>query len=125
MLLSAATHMSALCVQANKLLPELRIQDAADSSDPSAAAAGGNSSSSSEPPPKHITTSGADHAVDEDTLAQCIGYFLRVCPGLNKTTIGELLGEPDRFYLKVRLWVGRCVCVWLYAVWSAICCEVD
>jgi hypothetical protein len=88
-------------VQANKLLPELRIQDAAaDSSDPAAAAAGG-SSSSSDPPPKHITTSSAEHAVDEDTLAQCIGYFLRACPGLNKTTIGELLGEPDRFYLKV------------------------
>jgi hypothetical protein len=83
------------------LLPELRIQDAAaDSSDPAAAAAGG-SSSSSDPPPKHITTSSAEHAVDEDTLAQCIGYFLRACPGLNKTTIGELLGEPDRFYLKV------------------------
>ncbi|WIA18254.1 hypothetical protein OEZ85_009722 [Tetradesmus obliquus] len=86
-------------LQANKLLPELRIQDAADSSDASAAAAGG--SSSSDPPPKHITTSSAEHAVDEDTLAQCIGYFLRVCPGLKKTTIGELLGEPDRFYLKV------------------------
>lgn len=39
--------------------------------------------------------------VDEDQLTLCIGYFLRVCPGLNKTTIGELLGEPDKFNLKV------------------------
>jgi hypothetical protein len=45
-------------------------------------------------------------------LAQCIGYFLRVCPGLNKTTIGELLGEPDRFYLKVGL------CLQSYVGWS-------
>jgi hypothetical protein len=50
--------------------------------------------------------------VDEDTLAQCIGYFLRVCPGLNKTTIGELLGEPDRFYLKVSLrCIGWCISI--------------
>lgn len=31
----------------------------------------------------------------------CLGRFLHVCPRLNKVAIGELLGEPDAFYLKV------------------------
>lgn len=44
---------------------------------------------------------GGKPALDEEALARCIGNFLRVCPGLQKTTIGELLGEPDPFYLKV------------------------
>ncbi|KXZ43436.1 hypothetical protein GPECTOR_90g522 [Gonium pectorale] len=34
-------------------------------------------------------------------LATRLGQFLLVCPGLNKTTIGELLGDPDAFYLEV------------------------
>lgn len=34
-------------------------------------------------------------------LATRLGHFLRTCPGLNKTTIGELLGDPDPFYLEV------------------------
>ncbi|KAG2488975.1 hypothetical protein HYH03_012417 [Edaphochlamys debaryana] len=34
-------------------------------------------------------------------LATRLGQFLRTCPGLNKTTIGELLGDPDPFYLQV------------------------
>ena len=37
----------------------------------------------------------------EAELAACLGRFLRACPGLNKTSIGELLGEPADFYLKV------------------------
>lgn len=81
--------------QANKLLPELRLPET------DADGLGDNA------PPKHIATSSSVHAVDEDTLAECIGYFLRVCPGLNKTTIGELLGEPDKFYLKVGLRWGE------------------
>eukprot|EP00775_Hariotina_reticulata_P002969 gene2969-3254_t len=80
-------------LQANKLLPVLQTPAAADSGDAAAQAA--------------KVPSAADKAaekaivVDEDQLTQCIGYFLRVCPGLNKTTIGELLGEPDKFNLKV------------------------
>ncbi|GLC38754.1 hypothetical protein PLESTM_000772100 [Pleodorina starrii] len=34
-------------------------------------------------------------------LASQLGQFLRICPGLNKVTIGELLGDPDPFYLQV------------------------
>ena len=30
-----------------------------------------------------------------------VARFLRVCPGLSKTTIGELLGEPSEFWLSV------------------------
>lgn len=41
--------------------------------------------------------------MDEDTLARYVGYFLRTCPGLSKVTIGELLGDPDKFFLKVGL----------------------
>ena len=37
----------------------------------------------------------------EDDLSVCLGRFLHVCPGLDKIAIGELLGEPDPFYLKV------------------------
>ncbi len=40
--------------------------------------------------------------VSEEELASCLGHMLRVCPGLSKATIGELLGEPDQFYLQVR-----------------------
>ena len=43
----------------------------------------------------------ADAGDDEDTLARYVGYFLRTCPGLSKVTIGELLGDPDKFFLKV------------------------
>ncbi len=30
-----------------------------------------------------------------------VARFLRVCPSLSKTTIGELLGEPSEFWLSV------------------------
>lgn len=30
-----------------------------------------------------------------------VAVFLRACPGLAKTTIGELLGEPSDFWLTV------------------------
>ena len=30
-----------------------------------------------------------------------VALWLRTCPGLAKTTIGELLGEPSEFWLKV------------------------
>ncbi len=82
--------------QANKLLPELRKAAAPDiAASPDASV----TSSSSTPD----ANGAAAAAVDEDELALCIGHFLRVAPGLNKTTIGELLGEPDQFYLKVEL----------------------
>lgn len=43
-------------------------------------------------------------------LAMRLGQFLRTCPGLNKTVIGELLGDPDVFYLQVRVCMAsRCV----------------
>eukprot|EP00983_Pelagomonas_calceolata_P107311 1159330-Pelagomonas_calceolata.AAC.12 len=45
--------------------------------------------------------------VSEDELAKCLGRFLHVCPRLNKVAIGELLGEPDAFYLKVC--IGQCL----------------
>ena len=54
------------------------------------------------PPPSDVAS--------EDELAACLGRFLHVCPGLNKVAIGELLGEPDPFYLKVRVWGSR---LWL------------
>lgn len=38
--------------------------------------------------------------MNEDDLALCLGRFLHSCPGLSKVAIGELLGEPDAFYLK-------------------------
>ena len=41
--------------------------------------------------------------MNENDLAAILGRFLHVCPGLNKVAIGELLGEPDAFYLKVCL----------------------
>jgi hypothetical protein len=46
---------------------------------------------------------GGGGAVPQEQLASCIAHFLRICPGLNKTTIGELLGDPDPFYLQVRV----------------------
>ena len=33
--------------------------------------------------------------------AGAVARFLRCCPGLNKQTIGELLGEYDEFFLEV------------------------
>jgi Sec7-like guanine-nucleotide exchange factor len=33
--------------------------------------------------------------------AREVACFLRRCPGLSKTTIGELLGEPSEFWLSV------------------------
>ncbi|EFJ51864.1 hypothetical protein VOLCADRAFT_87471 [Volvox carteri f. nagariensis] len=40
-------------------------------------------------------------------LATRLGQFLRTCPGLNKTTIGELLGDPDPFYLQASAGRGQ------------------
>ena len=33
--------------------------------------------------------------------AAAVARFLRHCPGLSKSSIGELLGEPDEFFLAV------------------------
>jgi Sec7-like guanine-nucleotide exchange factor len=33
--------------------------------------------------------------------AREVARFLRRCPGLSQTTIGELLGEPSEFWLSV------------------------
>lgn len=33
--------------------------------------------------------------------AAAVARFLRCCPGLNKQTVGELLGEHDEFFLEV------------------------
>jgi len=41
------------------------------------------------------------HLIDEEPQAVQIAKFLRHCPGLNKHTIGELLGEHDDFFLEV------------------------
>ncbi len=67
--------------QANKLLPELSDTVGDATTNGSAAGSAG---------------------VSEDELARCLATFLRVCPGLSKASIGELLGEPDPFHLKVR-----------------------
>ena len=37
----------------------------------------------------------------EDMNAAAVARFLRCCPGLNKQTTGELLGEYDDFFLEV------------------------
>lgn len=74
-------------LQANHLLPPLKQSPPADGSP--ADANGG------------AAAAAADVGVDEDQLARCVGYFLRTCPGLSKVTIGELLGDPDKFFLKV------------------------
>lgn len=37
----------------------------------------------------------------EEMEAAAVGQILRFCPGLNKVTIGELLGENDDFHLSV------------------------
>lgn len=36
-----------------------------------------------------------------DMNAPAVAKFLRACPGLNKQTTGELLGEYDDFFLEV------------------------
>jgi hypothetical protein len=88
------TIISKLCVrcvttpQANHLLPPLKQAAPADSSAAADSGAG-------------AAAAAAEVGVDEDELARCVGYFLRTCPGLSKVTIGELLGDPDKFYLKV------------------------
>ncbi|GIL44250.1 hypothetical protein Vafri_1768 [Volvox africanus] len=53
--------------------------------------------------PEQLPTSEGEEAKVEarKVLATRLGQFLRTCPGLNKTTIGELLGDPDPFYLQV------------------------
>ena len=82
-------------MQANQLLPPLKQPTAAEG-DAAAATEGGSGASG-----PTSNGSAVDNAVDEDQLARCVGYFLRVCPGLSKVTIGELLGDPDKFFLKV------------------------
>jgi hypothetical protein len=101
--LCCAVLCCAVPLQANHLLPPLRQSPPADSSN-SAEANGGAASSSA--------AAAADVGVDEDTLAHCVGYFLRTCPRLSKVTIGELLGDPDKFFLKVGCGAaaGRCCC---------------
>jgi hypothetical protein len=74
--------------QANHLLPPLKQQPASADGD------GGNTAAAA---------AAADAGVDEDTLARYVAFFLRTCPGLSKVTIGELLGDPDKFFLKVGL----------------------
>jgi hypothetical protein len=69
-------------VQANHLLPPLK----------QAAPADGHAADGS---------AAVEVGVDEDQLARYVGFFLRTCPGLSKVTIGELLGDPDKFFLKV------------------------
>ena len=39
--------------------------------------------------------------VTDDMDPHTVALFLRNCPALSKQTIGELLGEPDDFFLKV------------------------
>lgn len=82
-------------MQANHLLPPLRQSPLADSSS-TADANGGTAVGSSS-----AAAAAGDAGVSEDELARCVGYFLRTCPGLSKVTIGELLGDPDKFFLKV------------------------
>lgn len=53
------------------------------------------------PPPPGQEGSIQAGYTDEAGLAVAMGRFLRACPGLSKQTIGELLGEPDQFYLQV------------------------
>ncbi len=84
---SCEEHATSAWVQAAKLLPEqLRNGDAEAESE------------------------------SRKVLAVRLGQFLRICPGLNKHTIGELLGDPDPFYLQVREWrhtraaLGRLAC---------------
>jgi hypothetical protein len=59
--------------------------------------------------PEHppATDSEETRTAARQVLAMRLGQFLRTCPGLNKTTIGELLGDPDAFYLQVRDSRGR------------------
>jgi len=37
----------------------------------------------------------------EQLQPEDVARFLRYCPGLNKQTIGDLLGENDQFFLDV------------------------
>lgn len=60
-------------------------------------------------PEQHKGPAGPEADAAAGQLATSLGAFLRTCPGLNKTTIGELLGEPDAFYLQAsrrRGWLG-------------------
>ena len=75
------------CPACMDLLPPLKQQPASADGD------GGNAAAAA----------AADAGVDEDTLARYVAFFLRTCPGLSKVTIGELLGDPDKFFLKVNL----------------------
>lgn len=99
------SNVSDLSCQANNLLPELRkpppeATGDATTNDTAAAAAPGEQPASATTTP--AASSSGSSGVDQDALATCIGHFLRVCPGLSKIIIGELLGEPDAFYLKVK-----------------------
>lgn len=39
--------------------------------------------------------------LEEELDAAAVARFLRFCPGLSKSTIGELLGENEDFFLEV------------------------
>lgn len=39
--------------------------------------------------------------LSEEPEPEEVSRFLRHCPGLSKSTIGELLGDPDEFFLSV------------------------
>jgi len=80
-------------LQATRLMPVLAGSPAATAATAAAAAAAAANGLSYMPPISGV--------VSEDELAKCLGRFLHVCPRLNKVAIGELLGEPDAFYLKV------------------------
>ncbi|CAN6452847.1 unnamed protein product [Victoria cruziana] len=41
------------------------------------------------------------HLVPDPLEAQSLAYFLRFTPGLDKTLIGDYLGDPDEFHLQV------------------------
>ncbi|KAJ9530132.1 hypothetical protein QJQ45_023410 [Haematococcus lacustris] len=51
--------------------------------------------------PASDLASARAEALPEEELASVLGCFLHACPGLSKGPIGEMLGEPDSFYIKV------------------------
>ncbi|GFH07779.1 SEC7 domain-containing protein, partial [Haematococcus lacustris] len=50
--------------------------------------------------PASDLASARAEALPEEELASVLGCFLHACPGLSKGPIGEMLGEPDSFYIK-------------------------
>ncbi|GFR51100.1 hypothetical protein Agub_g13429 [Astrephomene gubernaculifera] len=88
-----------VAMQAAKLLPEMppppppppAASSDSTPADPEAAAAAAAS---------HAAAVAA-HSAAKSAVAARLGQLLFVCPGLNKVTVGELLGDPDPFYLEV------------------------